>query len=62
MVYSFRPVDLSFEFEQRPYQLGDIIDLDVRVEPRVPTQPGGVRVELKCRQQHDEKVVVSGQS
>ena len=48
MVSRLRPVDIAISFEDRPYQLGETIRIDVELTPRGDVTVREARVDLVC--------------
>ena len=48
MVSRLRPTDITITFEDRPYQLGETIRVDVELIPRVDVTVREARVSLVC--------------
>ena len=52
MVYKLKPLELSFEFEDRVYELGDTIDVQVTLTPNSNVDVRGGRVDLVCDERY----------
>mgnify|MGYP001232824560 CR=1 FL=1 len=52
MVYRLRPLELSFEFEDRSYRLGETVRLTVELTPSTDVQVREGRVDLVCEQRY----------
>ena len=50
MVYKLKPLELSFDFEDRTYELGDTIDILVNLTPNGDVSVREVRVDLVCEE------------
>ena len=59
MVYRLRPLDLEFDFDDRPYRLGDTIKLTVGMNPKADVQIREARVDLVCQERYSEKSTMS---
>ena len=60
MVYNFRPVEVSFDFEDREYSLGETIQVDVELVPNGDVAVREARVDLMCEERFVENYSVSG--
>ena len=54
MVNLLRPVDVKLVFEDRPYRLGEAIDLVVELIPRRDIEVREGRVDLVCEERYTE--------
>ena len=52
MVYKFKPLELTFEFEQRWYDLGETIDIQLNLKPNGEVDIREARVDLICEEIH----------
>lgn len=52
MVYKFKPLELTFEFEQRWYDLGETIDIQLNLKPNGEVDVREARVDLMCEEIH----------
>ena len=52
MVYKLKPLELSFDFEDRWYDLGDTIDIQVNLKPNGEVGVREARVDLVCEEIH----------
>ena len=52
MVYKLRLMEIDLEFDKRPYNLGETIDVTVGLRPRSDTQIRGARVDLICEERY----------
>lgn len=52
MVYKFKPLELSIDFDNRGYKLGDTIDIEVAITPTGELNVREGRVELLCEEIH----------
>ena len=52
MVYKFKPMELSFEFEKRWYDLAETIDINVNLKANGEVHVREARVDLVCEQIH----------
>ena len=59
MVYRLRPLELTFEFEDRPYKLGDTIKLTVDMNPKGDVHVREARVDLVCQERYFEQTTLS---
>ena len=59
MVYRLRPLELEFDFEDRPYQLGETIRLTVEMNPRGDVHVREARVVLVCQERYSEVSTVT---
>ena len=50
MVYKLKPLELSFDFEDRKYDLGDRIDVQVNLTPKGDVDVREARVDLVCEE------------
>ena len=55
MVYKLKPLELSFDFEDRVYDLGDTVDLQVTLTPNSDVDVRGGRVDLVCDQRYVQR-------
>ena len=60
MVYRLRPMEVSFDFEDREYSLGDTIRVDVELVPNGDVSVREARVDLICEERYVENYSVSG--
>ena len=61
MVYKLTPLELSLEFEDRDYGLGDMIDIQVRLVPNGDVDVREARVDLVCEERyarHESGIVI----
>ena len=61
MVFKLKPLELSFDFEDREYDLGDTIDIHVDLSPNGEVDVREARVDLVCEErfsQHESGIVV----
>jgi hypothetical protein len=52
MVYKIKPLELSFDFEDRSYDLGDVIDIQVALAPNGEVTVRAARVDLICEERY----------
>ena len=52
MVYSFRTLELKLDFEDRPYRLGDTIEVTVDMTPNSDVDVREARVDLVCEERY----------
>ena len=52
MVYKLKPLELTFDFEDRWYDLGDTIDIQVNLDPNGEVDLREARVDLVCEEIH----------
>ena len=52
MVYKLKPLELSFDFENSWYELGDTIDIQVNLIPNGEVELREARVDLVCEEIH----------
>ena len=57
MVSLLRPLEMSIEFEDRPYKLGETIDVAVHLEPRNEVDVREARVDLLCEERYTQTSV-----
>ena len=50
MVYKLKPLELSFDFEDRQYELGDTVDIRVDLVPNADVRVREARVDLICEE------------
>ncbi len=50
MVYELKPLELSFQFEDREYNLGDTVDIQVNLKPAGDVSVREARVDLVCEE------------
>ena len=50
MVYKFKPLELSLDFEDRDYELGDTVDVQVDLVPNGDVHVREARIDLVCEQ------------
>ena len=50
MVYKLKPLELSFDFEDRVYDLGDTVDVQVELTPNADVHVREARVDLICEE------------
>ena len=55
MVYKLKPFELSFDFEDRDYALGDTIDVRVTLTPRGDAEVREARIDLVCEQRYSQR-------
>lgn len=62
MVYKFKPLELSLDFEDRDYELGDTVDVQVDLVPNGDVHVREARIDLVCEQRYtrNERGVVIG--
>ena len=60
MVYKLRPLEVSFDFEDREYGLGDTIRADIELVPNSDVTVREARVDLMCEERYVENYSVSG--
>jgi hypothetical protein len=60
MVYKLRPLEVSFDFEDREYGLGDTIQVDIELVPNGDVTVREARVDLSCEERFVENYSVSG--
>ena len=58
MVSRLRPLDLSLDFDDRTYKLGDTIDLRVDLTARGDVEVREARVDLECEVRYTEMYTV----
>ena len=54
MVYKLNPLDISFDFEDRVYDLGDAIELQVTLTPNGDANVRGGRIDLVCEEHYSQ--------
>ena len=59
MVYRLRPLELDFEFEDRPYKLGEAIRLTLDMKPKRDVHVREARVDLVCQERYSETSTLS---
>ena len=59
MVSRLRPVDISVIFDDRPYKLGEAIDLTVELIPRSDVKVREGRIDLECEASYTETFTVT---
>ena len=52
MVYKLKPLELSFDFENRWYELGDTVNIQVNLNPNGDVDVREARVDLICEEIH----------
>ena len=62
MVYKLKPLELSFDLEDRDYALGDTIDVLVTLTPNGDVDVREARIDLVCEQRYtrNERGIVLG--
>ena len=50
MVYKLKPLELSLDFEDRDYELGETVDVQVTLTPNGPVDVREARVDLVCEE------------
>ena len=55
MLPKLKPLELSFDFEDRDYVLGDTIDVQVTLTPNGDVDVRGGRVDLVCEEQYSQR-------
>ena len=50
MVYNLKPLELSFDFEDRQYELGDTVDVHLELLPNADVRVREARVDLICEE------------
>ncbi len=50
MVYKFRPMDVSIDFEKRTYRLGETVDVEIVLDPQSDLEVRAGNVTLECIQ------------
>ncbi len=61
MVFKLKPLELSFDFEDRSYELGDTIDVRVNLTASGDVDVREARIDLVCEErfsQHESGVVM----
>ena len=58
MVSRLRPLDVKVDFHDRPYKLGETIDLTVELTPRGDVEVREGRVDLECELSYTEVTTV----
>ena len=59
MVYKLRPMEVSFDFDDREYRLGDTIRLSVQLVPSGDVDVREARVDVLCEERFVESYTVS---
>ena len=54
MVYKLKPMDISFDFENRVYDLGDAIELQVTLTPNGDANVRDGRIDLVCEEHYSQ--------
>ena len=54
----FRPVSVNLSFENRPYMLGEMINLTVQLTPKRDLEVREARVDLVCEERYTETYTV----
>lgn len=54
MVYKLDPLEISFDFEDRVYDLGDTIALQVTLTPKGNANVRGGRIDLVCEEHYSQ--------
>jgi hypothetical protein len=54
MVYKLNPLEISLDFEDRAYDLGDAIELQVTVTPNGDANVRGGRIDLVCEEHYSQ--------
>ena len=54
MVYKLRPLDVKLDFEDRDYDLGDTIRIQVTLTPNGEVDARGGRVDLVCEERYSQ--------
>ena len=57
MVFKLKPLDLSLDFEDRPYDLGETIDITVELTPNGDVDVREGRLELVCEERYAQTAV-----
>ena len=52
MVYKLKPLQMTFDFEDRWYDLGDVIDIQVNLNPNGEVDVREARLDLVCEEIH----------
>ena len=52
MVYKLKPLELSFDFDDRNYALGDTVNVQVAITPNGDVDVREARVDLVCEQRY----------
>lgn len=55
MVYKLKPLELDLDFEDRGYDLGDSIDIQVTMTPNGDVDVRGGRLDLVCEQHYSQR-------
>ncbi len=55
MVYKLKPLELGLEFEDRDYELGDTINIQVSLTPNGDVNLRGGRVDLVCEERYSQR-------
>ena len=59
MVYKLKPLELSLDLEDRGYDLGDTINVQVTLTPNGDVDVREARVDLVCEERYSERSTVS---
>ena len=57
MLHRMLPLELSLEFESRPYTLGETIEAVVEMQPSADIQVRSVRLDLVCEEHYTQRGV-----
>ena len=60
MVYKLRPLEVSFDFEDREYRLGDTIKVGVELVPAGDVAVREARLDLVCEERYVQNYTVTG--
>ena len=55
MVYKFKPLELSLDFQDRSYELGDTINVQVMLTPNSDVDVRRGRVDLVCEEHYSQR-------
>ena len=55
MVYKLKPLELSLDFADQSYELGDTIDVQVTLTPNGDQEVRGGRVDLVCEERYKQR-------
>ena len=55
MVYKLKPLELSFDFEDGEYALGDTVRVQLTLEPNGDVHVREARIDLVCEQKHSRQ-------
>ena len=59
MVSRFRPLDVKFVFEDRPYKLGETIEIEVELNARCDVEVREGRIDLMCEEHYKQTFSVA---